>query len=160
MISSGGPARGILSALCLGDASSFAAHRDARIPKVPVRCVSALCRPLTFPPLPSPHQSHLISTSGGTMRGRARVASHYPHCPFYQCPVIKMSPFNFRSVALLSTDFFSSNMGGGRGGGQEGGAIEPVCSLGVQKGGWVGVGGCAGSVLVRRSGINRGRRGD
>lgn len=113
MISSGGPALGILSALCLGDASSFAAHRDARIPKVPARCVSALCRPLTFPPLLSPHQSHLISTSGGTIRARARVASHYPHCPFYQCPVIKMSPFNFRSVALLSADF-SSNMGGGR----------------------------------------------
>lgn len=85
MISSGGPALGILSALCLGgDASSFAAHRDGPyIPKVPARCVSALCRPLTFPPLLSPHQSHLISTSGGTMRGRARVWAAITHtAPF------------------------------------------------------------------------------
>lgn len=74
-------ARDIERAL-FGDASSFAARRDAPYSQSPsalrLRLVSAA--DLSLPSIP--HQSHLISTSGGTMRGRARVASHYPHCPF------------------------------------------------------------------------------
>lgn len=74
-------ARDIERAL-FGDASSFAARRDAPYSQSPsalrLRLVSAA--DLSLPSIP--HQSHLISTSGGTMRGRARVASYYPHCPF------------------------------------------------------------------------------
>lgn len=103
-----------------GDASSFAARRDIHIPKVPARCVSAVCRPLTFFFSPShlpllSEQSHLISTSGGTMSGPP--CSQPLPTALYQCPVIKMSPFNFRSVALLSAEFLLQCKRGGVGGG-------------------------------------------
>lgn len=57
-----------------GDVSSFLPVRDIHIPKFPPSCVSSLCRPGDLSP---PEQSHLISTSGGTMSG-GHVHSHYP----------------------------------------------------------------------------------
>lgn len=59
-----------------GDVSSFLPVRDIHIPKFPPSCVSSLCRPGDLSPRP-PEQSHLISTSGGTMSG-GHVHSHYP----------------------------------------------------------------------------------
>lgn len=70
MISSGGPLFGILTALCL----EMRLHFCRSYSQIPTEL--RLC---FVPPddLFSPKQSHLISTSGGTMSGR-HVLSHYP----------------------------------------------------------------------------------
>jgi len=80
-------------------------------PKFPPSRVSALYRPMTFyfflllfflfsffPLLLFLLQSDLISTWGGTMSGPA-CTQPLPRS-LYQCPVIKMSPFNFRAIAF------------------------------------------------------------
>lgn len=98
--SAGAPVLDIDCAL-FGDASSFIAILDPHIPKFPPSCVSAFVSAADL----FTEQSDLISASRGTKTVRP-VHSRPPSRPrsLYQCPVIKMSPFNFQAIAFLSAE--------------------------------------------------------
>lgn len=86
------PLRGIDRAL-FGDASSFLPSYSQIPTELRLRFVSAGDL--------SAERSGSISTGGGTMSGTQPSPTS-----LYQCPVIKMSPFNFRAFAFLSAESF------------------------------------------------------